>query len=247
MSTDTDTSESWEALREEAAERVDSYEPQNRPDEAILKASLHAFLQWLPEKGRSAVARDIKHATSDNTLYDVFHNLFTCLAAPMKARSQQPSVTDSPHGKRQEQLEAVASKLDQPSTRTEDFRKLCLKRDGYRCVVTGQMDVEHWIESNCPADIPKGLVEAAHIIPFSYGSWDKASAPPHGTSSAWTFLYRCFPDVLEAGMKPENINNLWNGMTLRNALHVEFGRFSLAFKPTVSTKQANIHTVIQVY
>jgi hypothetical protein len=93
----------------------------------------------------------------------------------VKARSQQPSVTDSPHGKRQEQLEAVASKLDQPSTRTEDFRKLCLKRDGYRCVVTGQMDVEHWIESNCPADIPKGLVEAAHIIPFSYGSWDKAS------------------------------------------------------------------------
>ncbi|EAW21326.1 uncharacterized protein NFIA_064900 [Aspergillus fischeri NRRL 181] len=168
-------SESWEALRAEAAERVDSYEPQNRPDEAILKASLHAFLQWLPEKGRSAVARDIINATSDKTLYEVFHNLFTCLVAPMKARSQRPSVTDSPHGKRQEQVEAVASKLDQPSIRTEDFRELCLKRDGYRCVVTGQMELKHWIKSKRPADIPKGHVEAAHIIPFSYASWDKAS------------------------------------------------------------------------
>lgn len=41
MSTDTDTWESWEALHAEAAEWVDSYEPQNRSDEGILKASLH--------------------------------------------------------------------------------------------------------------------------------------------------------------------------------------------------------------
>ncbi|KEY78166.1 hypothetical protein BA78_8219 [Aspergillus fumigatus] len=92
MSTDTDTSESWEALRAEAAERVDSYEPQNRPDEGILKASLHACLQWLPERA-----------------------------------------------------------------------------------VTGQMEVKHWIKCKRPADIPKGHVEAAHIIPISYASWDKAS------------------------------------------------------------------------
>lgn len=45
MSTDTDTWESWEALHAEAAEWVDSYEPQNRSDEGILKASLHACLQ----------------------------------------------------------------------------------------------------------------------------------------------------------------------------------------------------------
>jgi hypothetical protein len=64
MSTEPDTSESWEALplRAEATERIDRYELHNRPDEAVLKASLHAFLQWLPEKGRATVARDIKHA-----------------------------------------------------------------------------------------------------------------------------------------------------------------------------------------
>lgn len=37
-------------------------------------------------KGRSAVARDIINATSDKTPYEVFHNLFTCLAAPSKSR-----------------------------------------------------------------------------------------------------------------------------------------------------------------
>lgn len=126
----------------------------------------------------------------------------------------------------------MASKLDQPSIRTEDFRELCLKRDGYRCVVTGQMEVKHWIKCKRPADIPKGHVEAAHIIPISYASWDKASAPPHAPPSAWKLLYRCFPDVLEAGMKPENINNLYNSMTPSIALRVEFGCFALAFKPT---------------
>ncbi|KAF7118935.1 hypothetical protein CNMCM5793_008573 [Aspergillus hiratsukae] len=175
MSTETDTSESWETLRAEATERIDRYELHNRPDEAVLKASLHAFLAWLPEKGRGAIARDIKNATSDDTLYDVFLNLLTCLAAPMKARSRPPSATDSPYGKRQQQVEAVASTLDEPSTRTEDFRKKCLKRDGYRCVVTKQMDIKHWNEIDCPAGIPKGRVEAASIIPFAYASWDKAS------------------------------------------------------------------------
>ncbi|KAH1801744.1 hypothetical protein KXX36_007029 [Aspergillus fumigatus] len=136
------------------------------------------------------------------------------------------------HRTEQEQVEPVASKLDQPSIRTEDFRELCLKRDGYRCVVTGQMEVKHWIKCKRPADIPKGHVEAAHIIPISYASWDKASAPPHAPPSAWKLLYRCFPDVLEAGMKPENINNLYNSMTPSIALRVEFGCFALAFKPT---------------
>lgn len=76
------------ALRAEATERIDRYELHNRPDEAVLKASLHAFLGWLPEKGRGAMVRDIKKsATSDDTLYDVFRNLLTCLAAPSKSRA----------------------------------------------------------------------------------------------------------------------------------------------------------------
>jgi hypothetical protein len=45
-------------------------------------------------------------------------------------------------------------------------------------VVTGQMEIDHWNKSKCPEGIPKGLVEAAHIIPFAYASWDKASVIP---------------------------------------------------------------------
>lgn len=35
-------------------------------------------------------------------------------------------------------VEAVASRLDKPNTHNEDFRDLCLRRDGYCCVVTGR-------------------------------------------------------------------------------------------------------------
>ena len=41
-------------------------------------------------------------------------------------------------------------------------------------------------------------------------------------------------------MGVENINDVSNGMALRNWVHEEFGKFTLALKPTVSTKQANI-------
>jgi hypothetical protein len=37
-------------------------------------------------------------------------------------------------------------------------------------------------------------------------------------------------------MQVENINDLSNGITLKDYIHIEFGKFSLAFKPTVSTK-----------
>jgi hypothetical protein len=37
-------------------------------------------------------------------------------------------------------------------------------------------------------------------------------------------------------MQVENINDLSNGITLRDYIHTQFGKFSLAFKPTVSIK-----------
>ena len=97
----------------------------------------------------------------------------------MKARSHSLSVTDSPYSKRQANVELVAAALDKPESRDSSFRDLCLKRDSYRCVVTGDYDTGYW-ERQGYSDVSHGPVEAAHIIPFSYSSWDKSSVTkPH--------------------------------------------------------------------
>lgn len=93
----------------------------------------------------------------------------------MKARSQNPSVTSSPHPKRQENAKIVAASLDKPITRDSSFRGTCLRRDSCRCVVTGDMDTGYWNELGRPQGTNIAFLEAAHIIPFAYGSWTRSS------------------------------------------------------------------------
>jgi HNH endonuclease len=92
----------------------------------------------------------------------------------VKARSRNPSVTDSPHRKRQENAEIVASTIETPINRDSSFRGRCLQRDSYRCVITGNMDTGYWKEHGCPKDTVIARLEAAHIIPFAYGSWEQS-------------------------------------------------------------------------
>jgi hypothetical protein len=162
----------------------------------------------------------------------------------VKARSKQPSVTESPHPRRQANVEAVAATLDKPEIRDPAFRDLCLRRDGNCFIATGQMDTDHWEKIGCPDDIYFARTEGAHIIPFSYASWDKSSEPPNDSSSAWEELWRCFPRVRQEGLRVETIDSLSNGITLRDSVHREFGRFSIAFKPTVSSYQRGMYTII---
>ena len=86
ISTNTESSETWPALVEAAEERITKYQFQNRIHEEDLQVSLRAFIEWLPEGGRESVARDIVNATTDEVLYNVFHNLLTGLAVPSKYR-----------------------------------------------------------------------------------------------------------------------------------------------------------------
>ena len=91
----------------------------------------------------------------------------------MKARSKLPSVTDSPHPNRQNNVEVIAGILDLPNTRDQDFHTLCLRRDSYKCVVTGEMDNKYWVSLGRPEDIDSAPTVGAHIIPFSYASWER--------------------------------------------------------------------------
>ncbi|EPS28858.1 hypothetical protein PDE_03804 [Penicillium oxalicum 114-2] len=218
MSTDTETPEKWKTLAGAAKVRTARYRPEKRPHENLLQPSLDAFVDWLPEGGRESVARDINDAKIDEELHDVFMNLFTGLAIPMKAHSRTSSVTESPCLKRLRQVEIVASCLDEPQPRDHQFKDLCLQRDNYRCIATGQMDTGHWDKTGRPDGVLHAPTNGAH-------------ESRKNAASAWRVLYTCFPGVRRAALSPDTINSESNGLTLVSSYHEQFGSFQLAFKP----------------
>jgi hypothetical protein len=96
----------------------------------------------------------------------------------VKAQSHNSSITESPHTNRRENADVIASTLDESQRRRKEFRDDCLERDGYRCVYSKDMDIENWTKLGMPDDINQGHLEAAHIIPFAYGSWSPSVINP---------------------------------------------------------------------
>ena len=84
-------------------------------------------------------------------------------------------MTESPCLKRLRQVEIVASCLDEPQPRDHQFKDLCLQRDNYRCIATGQMDTGHWDKTGRPDGVLHAPTNGAHVIPLSYASWDNST------------------------------------------------------------------------
>ncbi|KAJ5773719.1 hypothetical protein N7457_008615 [Penicillium paradoxum] len=237
----TDTADSLTSLEQDARGKIQAYEKQSLRDETLLKSGLNAFLTWLPEAGRTSIARDVIETSSNRELYDIFMNLFTGLAVPMKSRSKAPSVVESPHSKRQEHVSIVASTLDQPERRDPSLATQLQLRDNYRCVITGQLNTDQWEHEGEPGDVLYGPTEGAHIIPFAFASWLGVSGAPRDTSSTWALLYKCFPTLREI-LSAEKINTLRNGITLRDSVHAQFGKFTIALKPADIENEYEVKT-----
>ena len=62
--------------------------------------------------------------------------------------------------------------IEEPQVRDSDFRKGCLERDRDRCVVTKAISFDKAEETGSAEDVLQGDLEAAHIIPWSFASYD---------------------------------------------------------------------------
>ncbi|OJD10285.1 hypothetical protein AJ78_08650 [Emergomyces pasteurianus Ep9510] len=238
LSTETGD-ETWEVLSSQATDRINKYVQANRKKDDKVISTLLALLEWLPDEGKLSFARDILACDNDDQLHAVFWNLVTGLLFQMKTISRITSVSSSPHEKRRNNAEVVATFLSGPQSRDSKFRRTCLRRDSYKCVVTKQMETENWANLGHPSDVSFGDLEAAHIIPFSYASWNDRPTVLTDISNAWELLYRCFPAIRRVGMSVENINDPSNGITLRGPFHSEFGKFRCAF---VATETPHVYT-----
>ncbi|PGG97677.1 hypothetical protein AJ80_09660 [Polytolypa hystricis UAMH7299] len=107
-----------------------------------------------------------------------------------------------------------------------------MKTGRYRCVTTQEMDIDHWKSLNKPSNVMCGDLEAAHIIPFAYASWHDTPGEIRNVANVWKTLFRCFPSLRRTGMHVGNTNGPSNGITLRDILHKQFGKFRCAIEPT---------------
>lgn len=139
------------------------------------------------------------------------------------------------------------------------------KRDGGRCVVTGEYN-KNEIKRLPPHQRALHITcttEAAHIIPFALGTsvvrllffYNEESQKFYNQKKAkskrallilieqsnqaariWDMLYRCFLRVRAIlAFGPENINDPANAFTIMNMVYDNFGNFRISFEATVST------------
>ncbi|KAJ5507299.1 hypothetical protein N7527_009442 [Penicillium freii] len=158
------------------------------------------------------------------------------------AISIQAAFGRKPAERRDSHTERIPTALDQPMARVKEFEEGLLQRDGYRCVVTGDMDFERWESLDCPQDIADwGKTEAAYIIPFSYAVWDpKRNNLLPDVSRTCEVLWRCFPGIRTIGFNHENVNSLCNGLTLTNWVYEHFGSFRIAFEGNTSVLKLRV-------
>ncbi|KAJ5502908.1 hypothetical protein N7463_005782 [Penicillium fimorum] len=215
----TDTADSLTSLEKDARVKIQAYENQSLRDETPVKKRLECIYH----AGRTALARDVIEISSNRKLYDVFLNLFTGLAAPILIQSgRSTSIT-------------VASTLDQPKQRDPSFAAQPQLRDSYRCVITGQLNTGQWGREGEPGHVFHGPTEGAHIIPFA----GVRSAKRYVKYLDFTIqVFPALPEILSA----EEINTLRNGIILRDSVHTQFGKLTIALKPTGIKNEYEVKT-----
>ena len=98
----------------------------------------------------------------------------------MKAKGKTPSVTPSPHSTGRDDFNTLAENLPESDSRSEQdkLKKACLKRDNFRCVISGMVEHSYAMTVMEEPELDEADTidtQAAHIIPFSFGSYTKST------------------------------------------------------------------------
>lgn len=90
----------------------------------------------------------------------------------MKARAPTPAITPSPFEDDNEAVEEIAALMNESHNRINQrmLRRHYLRRDDYRCMVTGIIDYMHAPSAMSSSGL-SGPTELAHILPLSIGKW----------------------------------------------------------------------------
>lgn len=194
---------------------------------------LQAFFQHLPEReGQYNLVIDAHNTAQAGTLRQLRNHLEHALLRAMMAKGGKTpaTISPSPRPAAEADTEELASHHVQSATRADQLglKERCQKRDGHRCVVTGGWDTDHR-----PDDAALfGPLQAAHIIPFSLGSF-RNDIELQGLNIIWEAIYRYFPSIRSRlHLGPEDVNREENVITMWVPFHMDFGAFHFVLEKT---------------
>lgn len=181
--------EAYHQLTTRVEAKLRGYEAKAESDDDT-SLILQAFMDHLPYDGKHLIGRDFLQCSTDEEVKQLVQNLKTALIMPLmskachheysqltslvKARSKTPSAVLSPYSAIDD-IDEIGSELESAFRREQGrLKAACLARDGLRCVITGALDLNEALNMYPPdQSLPSRVAatEAAHILPFSLGSF----------------------------------------------------------------------------
>ena len=194
------------ALRDEANERLQTYNPVNQQDNTVV--FLQTFLDFLSKHGRMALMGDIASLSDEKlrvlrfhlvdailkpSVYNLlhqhhYHRVVLCdvdqLETVRTIGGKTPAAkTPHPGEWIDDEVKSMMSEMEAP-TRTDQksLKTQCLRRDGDRCQISKFFDETSLFDKPEIAALAETLsssdtaTECCHILPFYLGSFDEGNS-----------------------------------------------------------------------
>ncbi|KAK3943910.1 hypothetical protein QBC46DRAFT_375691 [Diplogelasinospora grovesii] len=223
-----------------ALTRLELWQPGAPDDTAVI---LEALLRQLPKQGQEILLAEMAYlkATGDwedypnAQLRKLRNHLVDTLLQPVLVAGKTPPPEFATQRWGTEADESAQSGL----------RAASLRRDGYRCCLTGDHDDCSTAEdkrlsgSTCGVKVTR--TRCAHILPVALGKTHTDTGPEVGNKAAiWRTLHRYFPGLKGLGsaatlIRPEN------ALTLSVELHAAFESFTMALQPMPTRNKYFVH------
>ncbi|KAJ5698004.1 hypothetical protein N7462_000009 [Penicillium macrosclerotiorum] len=226
-------------------QRLSEYTPEqceNGSSNDSIRLFLRSFFSVLPSEGQKKLAQDAVDCEDDGALRQLVDSIRTGLIYPLRAAGGKTpgEVTPSPREGVEDSIEDLRSLIVLPITRgvQSRLRDHCLERDGNRCTITRVYSFTH----DPPSDVMSGTLQAAHIIPFTLGSYDQGNRDAEYRNSAiWINLRRYFPVLHAMSQDRQLINHESNMLMLTLEAHAQFGAFRIVLEATSVIHQYHVH------
>ncbi|EFX01537.1 hypothetical protein CMQ_6479 [Grosmannia clavigera kw1407] len=215
-----------------ASVRLDQFEERSYSASRVIRA----FLDHLEDDGKRMLVADIAICDDDDALVKLANHLIDAILKPFKlAGGQAPTPLSLPQTPGAEHAIDVAMATIETSTRQEQqhLRDDCLHRDGYRCVYSGNLDMNSCEKGDVvvPPGAQTTITQCAHIIPFALGSFDDTDAvQTRNKAIIWFAIHRYFPAIRDK-IDTRSIKQRDNAIILDIYVHGLFGGYNIGFLP----------------
>ncbi|KAG9041330.1 hypothetical protein FS837_012408 [Tulasnella sp. UAMH 9824] len=224
-----------EDLRAMVPQKLDGYESTSPQD--LTVSILQALFEFAPhEVGQRNIAVDILASTTDTRA--VFADGSLTFTLVRTAGGRTPPVSQ-PSANVDEVL--GSSMLPHTSCDRWTMRELVLKRESYRCIVTGRCDLDSLQTEKTVMQQGEDVtvVATAHILPFTLVPRSNDPLSLQRSDMVWQVI-AAFSGISPDELSGDKINRAENGVSLDPAMHMVFRNLSLCFD---STSDANTYQV----